>query len=124
MPKLLVYTQPSQFYNTCNSYHQYSAIQLVTATSRWIHLIWWRNSTVRHWYFQVMALFLWMMPLKHGSSMVRALIHEHMGMVQFQEGDNLSPLYMRKLVDMLEVYWHLMQSCQQPTMDHMHQTKS
>ena len=31
-----------------------------------------------HWYLQVMALFLWAMPLKHGSSMVRTLIHVHM----------------------------------------------
>ena len=39
-------------------------------------------------------------------------------------GDSLSPLYVLKLVDMLEVCWPLMQSCQQPTMYHMHQTKS
>jgi hypothetical protein len=101
---------------------QGSAIQLVTVISLWIHLIWWRNSTVRHWYLQVMALSLWAMPLKHGSSMVHALIFKHMDMVQFQEGDSLSPLYMLKLVDMLEVCWPLMQSCQQPTMYHMHQT--
>ena len=37
-----------------------------------------------------------------------------MGMVQFQEGDSLSPPYVLKLVDMLEVCWPLMQSCQQP----------
>ena len=46
--------------------------------------------------------------------MVCALIHNHMGMVQFQEGDSLSPPYVLKLVDMLEVCWPLMQSCQQP----------
>ena len=89
IPVPLVYTQPPQFHSTCNSYHQYSAIQLATVISLWIPLIWQRNSTVRHWYLQVMALFLWAMPLKHGSSMVRALIHKHMDMGQF---DSILPI--------------------------------